>query len=115
VTSALIAEAKLHLEKFVAKSPESLLFPDSKSGRHLRHDKFIRQWNKANVAAGVAERNYSPHSLRHFGATNMVRSGATLPDLKLWLGDSSTEAVTRYLHATEHQKSIADLMEFVGA
>ncbi len=114
VTSALIPEAKVHLAKFVDKSPDSLLFPDSSSGQHLRHDKFIRQWNKANRTAGVAERNYSPHSLRHFGATNMVRSGATLPDLKLWLGDSSTEAVTRYLHATDHQRSFADLMEFVG-
>ena len=113
VTKALIPEAKKHLSEFVAKNPDALLFSDSFPGVHLRHDKFIRPWRKANLVAGIAGRNFTPHSLRHFGATNLVRSGATLPDLKLWLGDSSTEAVTRYLHASDRQKSIADLMEFV--
>lgn len=113
VTTALIPEARKHLETFVGKSPDSLLFTDSKTAGHLRHDKYMRPWRKANLSAGIAGRKFSPHSLRHFGATNMVRSGATLPDLKMWLGDSSTEAVTRYLHATDHQKSLADRMEFV--
>lgn len=112
VTTAIIPEALRHLEKFVQSSPDSLLFPDPERGGHLKHDKFIRVWNRANANQGLAGRMYTPHSLRHFGATNLVLSGATLPDLKQWLGDSSTEAVTRYLHATDRQKSLTDAMEF---
>jgi integrase len=112
ITSAMIPEALSHLEKFVQSSPDSLLFPDRELGGHLKHDKFIRVWNRANADQGLGGRMYTPHSLRHFGATNLVLCGATLPDLKQWLGDSSTEAVTRYLHATDRQKSLADAMEF---
>jgi integrase len=112
VTTALIPEALTHLEKFVQSSPDSLLFPDTELGGHLKHDKFIRVWNRSNTKNGLSGRMYTPHSLRHFGATNLVLCGATLPDLKQWLGDSSTEAVTRYLHATGRQKSLTDAMEF---
>jgi integrase len=89
------------------------LFPDPASGGYLKHDKFSRQWKKALVKAGLCGRRLTPHGLRHFGATAMATAGATLQDLKLWLGDSSTEAVARYLHSVDRNKHLANKIEFI--
>lgn len=112
VTKFLIPELREHLDRYVGHEKDSLLFPGL-DGSWLRHDVFIRFWNRAVESAGLQGRGLVPHSLRHFGATQMVTAGATLPELKLWLGDSSTEAVARYLHATDRNRGLANSMRFV--
>jgi integrase len=111
VHSSLIRELREHLSRFVGDDSESLLFP-AQDGGWLRHDSFIRPWRKAIKAAGLEGRGIVPHSMRHFGATQMVTAGATLAELKKWLGDSSTEAVSRYLHATDRNRDLANSMRF---
>jgi integrase len=112
VNNSLIPELRDHLSQFVDGSSESLLFP-SRDGHWLRHDAFIRPWRRAIAASGLVGRALTPHSMRHFGATQMVTAGATLAELKIWLGDSSTEAVARYLHATDRNRDLANSMRFV--
>lgn len=88
---------------------EDLVFP-SANGTHLRHDVLMGSWNRAKVKAGTKADNFTPHSLRHFGATYYAKAGATLPELQRWLGDSS-KAVMVYLHPTNQGAHFANLME----
>ena len=91
--------------------PNALLFPcatDSK--KHLRHDVFMNSWRPALLRSGIPAGKYSPHCLRHFAGSHLHRAGATIPDLKEWLGDNSTSAVMRYVHSTGRTASIAENM-----
>lgn len=89
---------------------EALIFP-SASGTHLRHDVFMNALRVALKNAGITRAAFAPHSFRHFGGTMYALSGATLPEIKKWLGDNSTDAVQIYLHATERTNSIANQMK----
>jgi integrase len=111
VNKQLVPELRRHLNRFTPPGKEALLFP-SKLGSWLRHDTFIKAWNNALSISGLDGRHLVPHSMRHFGATQLVIAGATLPELKKWLGDSSTAAVSRYLHATNRNRGLANSMEF---
>lgn len=94
--------------------PEALLFPSgSDSRKHLRHDVFMNSWRPALRKAGI-EGKYSPHCLRHFAGSHLHLAGANIPELKEWLGDKSTSAVMRYIHATGRAAQLADLMPDTG-
>jgi integrase len=93
------------------KSPESLLFSAaSNSEAHLRHDVFMNSWRPALRRAGIDAGKYSPHCLRHFAGSHLHLAGANIPELKQWLGDKSTAAVMRYVHATGRTAALADAM-----
>ena len=98
-----------HLFDNVPDDPEALLFP-ADDGGHLPHYIFIKAWNRALKKAGVTRAGITPHSLRHFAGTHYHLAGATLPELMTWLGDSSIDAVQRYLHVTDRAPSIAGRM-----
>lgn len=100
-----------HLFKNVADDAEALLFP-AESGGYLPHYVFIKAWGRALKKAGITRKGLTPHSLRHFAGTHYHLAGATLPELMDWLGDSSIEAVQRYLHVTNRASTIAGQMEF---
>lgn len=40
----------------------------------------------------------------------MLRQGANFAELKVWLGDSSLQALERYLHPTDRGKDLANSM-----
>ena len=55
--------------------------------------------DKTLLKAGLANRGYSPHKLRHTAATLMYKSGsAGILELQEILGHSSTQIVSRYAH-----------------
>jgi integrase len=97
----------------VGDSPDSLLFPAA-SGGHLRHDVFMNSWNPALNRIGLENSGYTPHSLRHFAGTYLAKAGANLPELKKFMGDKSTSAVMRYIHATNRNDLLAEAMEYVS-
>lgn len=110
VTSALTQKIDQLLES-VNESMEALLFPSASGWDiHLRHDVFINSWRPALLRSGIAEGAFSPHGLRHFTGTHLHMAGATIAELKEWLGDSSTAAVMRYVHSTGRTPGIADKM-----
>lgn len=110
VTSSLTAKIDELLES-LPESEEALLFPAaSGSDVHLRHDVFMNSWRPAMVRAGIPAGLFSPHGLRHFAGTHLHMAGATIAELKEWLGDSSTAAVMRYVHSTGRTPGIADKM-----
>lgn len=95
----------------LSKGKETLLFrAASGDNSHLRHDVFMNSWRRALKKSGIPDGKYSPHGLRHFAGSHLHKAGATIPELKEWLGDSSTAAVMRYIHSTGRTAGIVDRM-----
>lgn len=93
------------------QDPDSLLFPNaSHAERHIRHDVFMNSWRPALAKSGIPAGKYAPHTLRHFAGSHLHLAGANIPELKQWLGDSSTAAVMRYVHPTGRTAALADGM-----
>jgi integrase len=91
------------------KDPESLVFPAA-TGGHQRHDVFINSWNPALKRCGLGKSGITPHALRHFAGTHLAKANANLAELKAWLGDSTTNAVMRYIHPTDRTPSLVEAM-----
>lgn len=111
VVSSLLRPMIDSILEDVGSSPECLLF-SAASGpmNHIRHDVFMNSWRPALKNAGIEEGKYSPHCLRHFAGSHLHLAGANIPELKEWLGDSSTSAVMRYIHSTGRTASLAERM-----
>ena len=90
--------------------PEALIFP-AVSGGHQRHDVFTNSFKPALKRCGLENSGITPHSLRHFAGTHLAKANANLPEIKKWMGDSSTTAVMRYLHATDRTATLVEAME----
>jgi integrase len=88
---------------------DELAFP-SPSGKIWRNDSFHRVWKRMLAKSGIHSKRITPHSLRHFGATLFHAAGGGIPELKTFMGDSSTSAVVGYLHETDNQLEIVQRM-----
>lgn len=121
----LNSEVADHLERFVARGPEALLFPGSTPDSHLSNSTFVGKaptptkkgrpakpghgWYRARALAGREDLKF--HHLRHTGAVLYARSGATIADLMGRLGHSTSAAAMLYQHtAEERDAAIAELM-----
>jgi integrase len=111
VVSAMLTRMIDEILSDTGESGDSLLFPAaSDSRKHLRHDVFMNSWRPALKRAGIAPGKYAPHCLRHFAGSHLHLAGANIPELKEWLGDKSTAAVMRYVHATGRTGDLANAM-----
>lgn len=88
-----------HLDEFVSRGRESLLFPAGDGVSHLQPSVFHDAFRKARAAAGRDDLRV--HDLRHTGATMAAVAGATLAELQQRLGHSSVGAALRYQHAAQ--------------
>jgi site-specific recombinase XerD len=91
--------------------PEEPLFPSSRGGR-MSTDAVGRLVAKhAGVASSecpsIAEKNVTPHMLRHSAAMALRERGADLSVIALWLGHESVETTQMYLHADVRLKEQA--------
>ncbi len=101
-----------HLERYVAKRPDALLFPDSE-GRNLRPSGFQAAWHTARAAAGRDDLKF--HHLRHTGAVLAAQSGATLADLMGRLGHTTPAMAMIYQHtAADRDRLIAERLSQVA-
>ena len=66
---------------------------------------------KARLRAGITKRGISLHSLRHSYATHLLEAGVPLPTIQRYLGHSSLETTTVYLHLTPagQQQAVAHI------
>jgi integrase/recombinase XerD len=83
--------------------PQDPLFPSSRGGRMSR-DSVERLVAKHARAASskcppMAEKNVTPHTLRHSAAMDLRERGVDLSVIALWLGHESVETTQMYLHA----------------
>jgi integrase len=95
----------LHMKSVGEKATDLVFISDG--GTYIRHDVFAKAWTRALATAGI-EGGFTPHGLRHFAGTEFERAGASLAEIKNRLGDSSTEAVMRYLHATDRAGTLVE-------
>ncbi len=74
------------------KSPDELLFTRPGGGQ-LHRQMFVRQTNWATTGHGR-----TLHDLRHTAACEWILRGVPLTTVQAWLGHSSIEITSRYLH-----------------
>jgi site-specific recombinase XerD len=92
-------------------APKAPLFPSSRGGR-ISTDAIERLVAKHATAAqstcpSIAEKNVTPHVLRHSAAMALREQGADLSVIALWLGHESVETTQMYLHADIRMKEWA--------
>ncbi|WP_079112838.1 tyrosine-type recombinase/integrase [Microbacterium foliorum] len=97
-----------HLNEFVGRSADSLLFPSADGSGHLAQSAFWKHWNPARTAAGRQDMPW--HALRHYGATRAALAGATLKELQSRLGHSTVAAAMRYQHTAGRDEELARRM-----
>lgn len=78
----------------------------SLSERHLPRDKWRAIWNEAINKSGIG---WYPttHDLRHANATQLLKNGVDVHEVKERLGHQSIITTERYLHRIRHQQSNA--------
>ena len=94
-----------HLMKLnVARGfPDSFLFLTISGGQY-QDDTFRKRLKKYAKQAGISKKvRVSPHSFRHYVATNAHENGASVFEMQLMLGHSSIEATKRYVSTDKKQ------------
>jgi len=88
-----------------SESPSKSL-SKSLSERHLPRDKWRAIWNEAINKSGIG---WYPttHDLRHANATQLLKNGVDVHEVKERLGHQSIVTTERYLHRIRHQQSNA--------
>jgi integrase len=85
---------QLHAREFAG----SEFFFVDRDGKRVRGNAVYQAFVRAREKVGV---ELSFHDLRHTGQSLAAATGASLVDLKMRLGHSSTAAAQRYMHAVE--------------
>ncbi|MGB3687091.1 MAG: tyrosine-type recombinase/integrase [Ornithinimicrobium sp.] len=99
IPTAVVDALTEHLRSYVT-GPDGLLFP-APDGGWLSETTFRKAsggWLAVREAVG---RQVKFHDLRATGATRMAQRGAHIDEVKVFLGDSSTQAAERYVRATQ--------------
>ena len=86
-------DLKYHLDAFVAKDPEALLFPPTRGGCHFSDQGFRGHLNPA--LASIGREGVRIHDLRHFAGTQTARVG-NLVETMGRLGHSTVSASLKY-------------------
>ncbi|MFD3927157.1 tyrosine-type recombinase/integrase [Streptomyces sp. NPDC058614] len=72
------------------------------AGRHPSRTHYSDKWQQAVHEADLAERGYTPKSLRHYFASMALAAGVPLFEVSRWLGHSSTKVTEQvYAHLVE--------------
>lgn len=87
-------EASRAIRRYVADR-RGPIFTD-RAGRRWTRTAAARSLQSAAIAAGITDRNVSPHSLRHTATTLALDAGVPIRDVQVQMGHSSTETTARY-------------------
>jgi integrase len=106
LSDEVLSVLKRHMDAYVSAAPTSPLFP-AKNGQPLRPGSFYRQWDAARKSVGLSQFRF--HDLRHYAATMLASSGASVAELKYRGRWKSNLMPLRYQHAsTERDAQLAE-------
>jgi integrase len=96
VPGLVAVELRLHLREHQG---EGLLFRGLRGAPMMRRDQFYSSaWKPALKAAGLPERRFVFHSLRHFCASMLLAEGAPITAVAGHLGDTVETVMRTYVH-----------------
>jgi integrase len=98
VPATVCAELTLHLDDFVGRDDDDLVFAAS-TGAYLRRRNMYRVFYPARIAVGLPHLHL--HDLRHLAGTLGTLSGATTREQQQRLGHASPAAALRYQHVVD--------------
>lgn len=109
-TISLNLDVSRILDSYIKKNDiqESDLLFTSGDGGPIRGDSAAHAFSKAVSAAGLSGRGITLHGLRHFAVTQYALAGASLSEVKDYLGDKTTQAAIRYLHSGDRHTDLMD-------
>lgn len=90
---------------YAEKTLGVLLFVGER-GKPFRRSTFGREWRKARSVVGLPS-DFRFYDLRHTGHTLTTRSGATLKDTMVRVGESTEKALIYEHSGTERQREVA--------
>lgn len=94
---------------YIQYRPEEYLFNGAGKGRKYSERTIQRIVELSLAKAGLRDKNYSVHTIRHSFATHLLDNGADLPTIKALLGHASITQTMQYLHlSTEHIKEVVN-------
>ena len=96
------------------KSADTMLFPATRTGGHIKASSLYKAFYPARVEAGVPTLRW--HDLRHFSGTATAQTGASLKEIMSRLGHSTVNAAMRYQHAAaDREVQISEAMSQLAA
>jgi integrase/recombinase XerD len=87
------------------------LFADRKGASHLSHSTARLAFNAARASCGF-EDSFTPHTLRHSFATQLLEKGVELRLVQILLGHASIRSTEIYTHLSEPLRR--DLRQLLG-
>lgn len=79
----------------------------NKAGRRIGNTTFCRLFRRIVYRAGLGDRDLTPHRLRHFYATQLLRSAVDVKTVQELLGHSDLSTTSMYLHTDDNAKQAA--------
>lgn len=83
---------------YIIYKPQLYLFNGYKAGKPMSMRNVQHLVQKAIALMGLADNNYSVHTIRHSFATHLVDTGTDLHTVKELLGHTNLQTTLRYLH-----------------
>ena len=97
LSQAVLLELRAY---YIIYKPTVYLFNGSKAGEKYSLRSIQHLMQKALLNIGLADKNYTVHTIRHSFATHLVDNGVDLHTVKELMGHSSLQTTMRYLHLT---------------
>jgi site-specific recombinase XerD len=79
----------------------------NKAGQRIGNTTFCRLFKRILRRAGLADRGLTPHRLRHFYATQLLRSAVDVKTVQELLGHADLSTTSMYLHTDDNAKMAA--------
>lgn len=108
-TSYINAKAEVALRAYLKwrKHDSPYLFCNERGGGQMKKDNIERIVRNLRERAGMADRNITPHVLRHTTATQALGSGMPISDIQRLLGHSNVATTMIYAHVSQDEVQAA--------